>query len=132
MTGEGSVTWRRPPRPSGTSMTCWPCSTPWRPMRRPGWWEARWAAQVALDAALEAPARVAGLVLLAPAISGDPELDEEAIIAATNGLAEAIDAAWTAGDVDECNRLEVRLWLDGPGWAGGTGERSAARAGPRR
>ncbi|HET8953242.1 MAG TPA: alpha/beta fold hydrolase, partial [Solirubrobacteraceae bacterium] len=46
---------------------------------------------VALDAALEAPARVAGLVLLAPAISGDPEPDDETVIAATNGLAEAID-----------------------------------------
>lgn len=70
--------------------------------------------EVALDAALEAPGRVAGLVLLAPAVGGDPELDEEIVIAATNGLAEAIDAAWTAGDLEECNRLEVRLWLDGP------------------
>jgi pimeloyl-ACP methyl ester carboxylesterase len=69
---------------------------------------------VALDAALEAPDRVAGLVLLAPAVSGDPEPDEETYIADTGGLAEAIDAAWTAGDLDECNRLEIRLWLDGP------------------
>ena len=69
---------------------------------------------VALDAALEAPERVAGLVLLAPAISGDPEPDDEAYNAATDGLADAIDAAWTAGAVEECNRLEVRLWLDGP------------------
>ena len=69
---------------------------------------------VALDAALEAPDRVAGLVLLAPAISGDPEPDEEAYIAATGGLAEEIDTAWTAGEVEACNRLEVRLWLDGP------------------
>ncbi len=69
---------------------------------------------VALDVALEAPERVAGLVLLAPAISGDPEPGDEAYIAATNGLAEAIDAAWTAGAHEECNRLEVRLWLDGP------------------
>jgi pimeloyl-ACP methyl ester carboxylesterase len=69
---------------------------------------------VALDTALEAPERVAGLVLLAPAVTGDPELDEETVIAATNGLAEAIDAAWTTGDLEECNRLEVRLWLDGP------------------
>jgi pimeloyl-ACP methyl ester carboxylesterase len=68
---------------------------------------------VALDAALEAPERIAGLVLLAPSISGD-ELDEEAYDAATDGLAGAIDAAWTAGEVEECNRLEVRLWLDGP------------------
>jgi pimeloyl-ACP methyl ester carboxylesterase len=70
--------------------------------------------EVALDAALEAPERVAGLVLLAPAVSGDPEPDEEAYIAATGGLAEAIDAAWTAGELETCNRLEVRLWLDGP------------------
>src|SRR5829696_4281307 len=52
---------------------------------------------VALDAALEAPGRVAGLVLLAPAVSGDPELDDEVV------------------DVETLNRLEVRLWLDGPG-----------------
>ena len=69
---------------------------------------------VALDAALEAPDRIAGLVLLAPAISGDPEPDDEQYIAETGGLAEAIDAAWTAGDLDACNRLEVQLWLDGP------------------
>jgi pimeloyl-ACP methyl ester carboxylesterase len=70
--------------------------------------------EVALDAALEAPERVAGLVLLAPAVGGDPELDDATINTATRGLAEAIDAAWTAGDVQACNRLEVRLWLDGP------------------
>jgi pimeloyl-ACP methyl ester carboxylesterase len=69
---------------------------------------------VALDTALEAPERVAGLVLIAPAISGDPEPDDETIIAATHGLAEALDAAWTAGELEECNRLEVWLWLDGP------------------
>ncbi len=69
---------------------------------------------VALDAALEAPGRVAGLVLLAPAISGDAEPDEEAYSVATDGLTDAIDAAWTAGELEACNRLEVRLWLDGP------------------
>jgi pimeloyl-ACP methyl ester carboxylesterase len=69
---------------------------------------------VAIDATLEAPERIAGLVLLAPAVSGDPELDEEAYIAATNGLALAIDEAFTAGDLEACNRLEVRQWLDGP------------------
>ena len=69
---------------------------------------------VALDGALEAPDRVAGLVLLAPALSGDPEPDEQKYIAATAGLAEAIDTAWTAGDLETCNRLEVQLWLDGP------------------
>jgi pimeloyl-ACP methyl ester carboxylesterase len=69
---------------------------------------------VALDAALAAPGRIAGLVLLAPAVSGDPELDEAAYNAATGGLGDAIDAAWTAGEEERCNRLEVRLWLDGP------------------
>jgi pimeloyl-ACP methyl ester carboxylesterase len=69
---------------------------------------------VALDAALEAPDRVAGLVLIAPTISGDPEPDENAYIAATNGLAEAIDTAWNAGEQETCNRLEIHLWLDGP------------------
>ena len=70
---------------------------------------------VALDAALADPERVAGLALLAPAISGVPEPDDATVIAETHGLAEAIDAAWTAGDLDACNQLEVRLWLDGPG-----------------
>jgi pimeloyl-ACP methyl ester carboxylesterase len=69
---------------------------------------------LALDAALEAPERVAGLVLIAPAISGDPQPDDDAVDAETSGLASAIDAAWTAGQLDACNRLEVRLWLDGP------------------
>lgn len=70
--------------------------------------------EVVLDAALEAPERVAGLVLLAPAVGGDPELDEVAFNAATNGLADAIDAAWTAGELELCNQLAIRLWLDGP------------------
>ena len=81
--------------------------------------------EVALDAALAAPERIAGLVLLAPAISGDPEPDDEAYDAATDGLGSAIDAAWTAGELEECNRLEVRLWLDGPaGPDGGIGTAS--------
>ena len=70
--------------------------------------------RVALDAALAARDRIAGLVLIAPAVSGDPEPDDATIIAATNGLAQGIDDAWTAGDLDTCNRLEVQLWLDGP------------------
>jgi pimeloyl-ACP methyl ester carboxylesterase len=69
---------------------------------------------VALDAALQAPDRVAGLVLVAPTISGDPEPDEDAYIAATNGLAEAIDTAWNAGEQEACNHHEIHLWLDGP------------------
>jgi len=70
---------------------------------------------VAVDGALEAPGRVAGLVLLAPTVSGEPEPSDEEYSAATGGIADAIDAAWNAGEAEECNRLEERLWLDGPG-----------------
>lgn len=66
---------------------------------------------VALDAALEAPERVAGLVLLAPAVSGAPE---PAWDPATLSLGDRIDAALAAGDLDEANRLEAWVWLDGP------------------
>lgn len=47
---------------------------------------------VALDAVLDAPERIAGLMLLAPTISGDPEPDQYAYIAAAKGLASATDA----------------------------------------
>jgi pimeloyl-ACP methyl ester carboxylesterase len=77
---------------------------------------------VALDAALTYPDRVVGLVLLAPAVSGAPgglTADPE-----TERLDALIDAAVAAGDLDEANRLEAWLWLDGPaqpeGRVGGT------------
>ena len=96
------------------STTCSPCSTPSRRTRPPGWWEARWAAGWRSTPRSRRPTAWPGSCSLAPAVSGDPEPDEEAYIAATGGLAEAIDTAWTAGDIEACNRLEVRLWLDGP------------------
>lgn len=66
---------------------------------------------LALDLALRAPDRVAGLILLSPAVSGAPEpaLDPD-----TQRLSDLIDAALAAGDSDEVNRLETWLWLDGP------------------
>jgi pimeloyl-ACP methyl ester carboxylesterase len=66
---------------------------------------------VALDAALTEPSRIAGLVLLAPAVSGapEPQLDP-----ATARLGELIEGALAAGDLEEVNRLETWLWLDGP------------------
>ena len=73
---------------------------------------------VAVDAALEAPERVAGLVLLAPAISGDLDPDDDAYDAATGGLASAIDAAWTAGDLEACTG-----WRSGCGLTGRPGRR---------
>lgn len=69
---------------------------------------------LALDAALDLGGRVAGLVLLAPAISGSPEPELEELDEPTKRLGLAIDAADEAGDLDEVNRLETVLWLDGP------------------
>jgi pimeloyl-ACP methyl ester carboxylesterase len=68
--------------------------------------------RIAIDFALAWPERVAGLTLVAPAVTGapTPQLD-----AASQSLAEAAEAAEAAGNVDELNRLEARLWLDGPG-----------------
>jgi pimeloyl-ACP methyl ester carboxylesterase len=68
--------------------------------------------RVAVDAVLAYPERVAGLVLLAPAISGEPE-DGEAD-PETERLDALTAAANAAGDLDEVNRLEAWLWLDGP------------------
>jgi pimeloyl-ACP methyl ester carboxylesterase len=67
---------------------------------------------LALDAAVADPDRVAGLILFAPAVSGAPEpsgLDQ-----ATQQLSDQLDVAAAANDLDELNRLETWLWLDGP------------------
>ena len=67
--------------------------------------------RVAVDAALAYPERVAGLVLLAPAVSGEPDVESDPETERLDALMEAADAA---GDLDEVNRLEAWLWLDGP------------------
>lgn len=66
---------------------------------------------LALDTALLAPDRVAGLVLIGTAVSGapEPELDPD-----TQRFDAWLEAAITAGDQTEINRLETWLWLDGP------------------
>jgi pimeloyl-ACP methyl ester carboxylesterase len=71
---------------------------------------------IALDAAISAPELVAGLVLLAPAVSGAPaaELDVD-----TARFDRLVDEAIETGDLDEVNRLETWLWLDGPAQAEG-------------
>ena len=53
-------------------------------------------------------------MLVAPTISGDVGPGDEAYRAATDGLADAIDAAWTAGTLEECKSPRGGLWLDGP------------------
>ena len=69
---------------------------------------------LALDAALVAPEQVAGLVLIAPAVSGAPEGSLESLDPDTARIIQAIMAADEAGDLDAVNRHEAHLWLDGP------------------
>jgi pimeloyl-ACP methyl ester carboxylesterase len=67
---------------------------------------------LALDAALAAPGRAAGLVRFGPAERGTPErgsLDPD-----TRLLTDACAAAEQTGDLTEMNRISVRLSLDGP------------------
>jgi pimeloyl-ACP methyl ester carboxylesterase len=66
----------------------------------------------AIDVALAHPERVAGLVLIGAAVHGAPypDITEEP----TASLVAKAEAAEGAGDLDELNRLEAWLWLDGP------------------
>ena len=68
--------------------------------------------KVALDFALSHADRVAGMVLLAPAVSG--VIGPEQADPDTERLSDLVDAADAAGDPAEVNRLEAWLWLDGP------------------
>lgn len=69
--------------------------------------------RLAVDTALDHPGRVDALVLVAPAISGRAlevhQLSEDEI-----ALDTATDEAEERGDLDEVNRLEAAIWLDGP------------------
>jgi pimeloyl-ACP methyl ester carboxylesterase len=67
---------------------------------------------LALDAALMAPELVAGLVLIAPAVSGDSEFELDPD---TSRIDQLLDEAIDRGNLDDVNRLETWLWLDGPG-----------------
>jgi pimeloyl-ACP methyl ester carboxylesterase len=78
--------------------------------------------RIALDFTLDFPDRVAGLVLLAPAVSGAPDPDQ--VDPDTQRLDDLIEAADAAGDLAEVNRLEAWMWLDGP--AGPEGRVSGA------
>lgn len=65
---------------------------------------------LAIDFALEHPGRVIALVLVSTALSGD-ERDVSDEVAE---LEEQIEYAAEGGNVARVNRLEARLWLDGP------------------
>lgn len=68
--------------------------------------------RTAIDLALAHPERVSGLVLIGPAVSGAPEVVDDP--PDVQEISDALDAADEKGDLDEVNRLEARLWLDGP------------------
>ena len=70
--------------------------------------------KLALDAALSMPERVAGLVLLSPAVSGAPPPATELVDPEMLQIDEEIVRADERGNLDEVNRLEIHLWLDGP------------------
>lgn len=65
----------------------------------------------ALHLALDHPDRVRGLVLIAPAVTGGPAEEYEPEVKA---LSDASDEAWERGDVEEINRIDAVVWLDGP------------------
>lgn len=69
--------------------------------------------QAAVDLALMHPERVSGLVLIASAIRGAPypEITE----GPTAELNARFEGAEETGDLEELNRLDAWMWLDGPG-----------------
>jgi pimeloyl-ACP methyl ester carboxylesterase len=68
--------------------------------------------RTALDLILAKPKRVSGLVLIGAAVRGAPYPDHMEGLAAE--LDAMIETAEAAGEIDEVNRLEAWMWLDGP------------------
>jgi pimeloyl-ACP methyl ester carboxylesterase len=68
--------------------------------------------QAAIDLTIAHPDRVEALVLIGTAIRGAPYPELER--GATAELNELIEAAAAAGDLNEVNKLEAWMWLDGP------------------
>jgi pimeloyl-ACP methyl ester carboxylesterase len=67
--------------------------------------------RTSIDLTLTHPERVSALVLIGPAVSGAPEPTYEPEILA---LDEEWEAAEERGDQATVNRIETRVWLDGP------------------
>ena len=68
--------------------------------------------RIAIDAALADPARVCALVLVAPAISGAPEITP--VPPAIQAWIDKLEDAEATADIDRINALEAHAWLDGP------------------
>src|SRR5690606_30874697 len=66
---------------------------------------------LAIDFALAAPERVAGLVLVGTSVSGAPRpsLPPEVM-----NVVHAMEAVEESGDIDAINAVEAHAWLDGP------------------
>jgi pimeloyl-ACP methyl ester carboxylesterase len=67
--------------------------------------------RTSIDLALTHPDRVQGLALIGPAVSGAPEPAYEPEVLA---LDEEWESAEARGDQAAVNRIEARVWLDGP------------------
>lgn len=67
--------------------------------------------RIALDAALLHPARVRGLVLISPTVTGAPAAIYPPAI---KTLMAQMEETETAGDLDRINAFKARLFLDGP------------------
>lgn len=67
--------------------------------------------KIALDAALRHPARVCGLVLIAPSVEGAPAPDHPPKVAEMVAWAQAAEAS---GNPARAATAKARLWLDGP------------------
>lgn len=67
----------------------------------------------ALDVALEAPDRVAALVLIAPGVRGAPDEPKERFAPAVQALWDEYEAAEESDDLDRLNEVEAHAWLDG-------------------
>lgn len=75
--------------------------------------------EIALNATLTHPGRIAALVLVAPAVSGAPPVSDEQVTPEEAALWGVLEAAEAAGDLEALNEGEVRFWLDGPAGAAG-------------
>jgi pimeloyl-ACP methyl ester carboxylesterase len=68
--------------------------------------------RIAIDTALAHPGRVRALVLVAPAVSGEP--DEDTFPPPIQAMVEELERAEEVGDLDRINAIEAHAWLDGP------------------
>ncbi len=67
--------------------------------------------RLALDFAIENPNRTIGLVLIGTGVSGDEPTEQPEEIEA---LEDALTYAQERGSLEQVNRIEAHMWLDGP------------------